>query len=63
MPDIIKETKKHFFDRFEKEKANAYAFLPRHVENVEKWAKNLLRRYPKADKKVVLTSVWLHDIG
>lgn len=38
-------------------------FLPRHVENVEKWAKNLLLKYPEADNEVVLVSVWLHDIG
>lgn len=37
--------------------------LVRHVEEVEKWAKYMLRRYAKADSEVVLLGVWLHDIG
>ena len=38
-------------------------YLPRHVAEAEKWAKKILQKYPKADKEIILLSVWLHDIG
>lgn len=38
-------------------------WFPRHVEQVEKWAKKILEYYPEADTEIVLLSVWLHDIG
>jgi len=40
-----------------------YAYLFRHVPQVEKWAKKILLEYPDANSEVVLASVWLHDIG
>ncbi len=61
--DIVEKTKQHFLDKFEAGKADAYPYLPRHVETVEKWANKLRKDYPEADKEVVLVSVWLHDIG
>ena len=37
-------------------------FFPVHLLGVEKFAKNLLKKLPKADKEVVLLGVWLHDL-
>ncbi|MFH1509680.1 MAG: HD domain-containing protein [Candidatus Nealsonbacteria bacterium] len=59
---IVNKTKSHFLSVFSKTKT-AYLFLPRHVAEVERWANKLLKSYTKADKEVVLLSVWLHDIG
>ncbi len=38
-------------------------FLEEHFLVVEKFAKQLCRLYPKANKDVVLLGVWFHDIG
>lgn len=61
--DVVGMAKKHFLEKFDAGKADAYPYLPRHVETVEKWAKKLLRSWPKANNEIVLVSVWLHDIG
>lgn len=61
--DIIKKTKIHFLDTFKKKKNPPYIYLSRHVFKTEKWAKIIIRKYPEADREVVLLSVWLHDIG
>ena len=37
--------------------------LQSHILEVEKWACLMLKRYPKAESKVVLLAIWLHDIG
>lgn len=63
MTNIVEEAKKYFLEKYEQGRGKAFSFLPRHVENVEKWAKKLLGNQPQADKEVVLVSVWLHDIG
>jgi len=60
---IIELSKKHFLEKFEKGKSQAFPFLPRHVENVEMWAKKLLVDYPETDREILFVSVWLHDIG
>ena len=61
--EIVEKAKIHFLETFEKKKSPIYSYLPRHVAEAEKWAKKILQKYPKADEKVVLLSVWLHDIG
>ncbi len=38
-------------------------FLMYHLPEVETWAYYMFRKYPNADKEIVLLSVWLHDIG
>jgi HD superfamily phosphodiesterase len=40
-----------------------YSYLPRHLAQVEGWAKRLLGEHPEANSDVVLVSVWMHDIG
>lgn len=37
-------------------------FYSTHLLAVEKFAKELLKKLPKADKEIVLLGVWLHDI-
>lgn len=37
-------------------------FYETHLLAVEKFAKELLKRLPKANKEIVLLGVWLHDI-
>lgn len=60
---MINKAKSYFLKAFKKEKKPIYPYLPRHVAEVEKWARKILHDYPKADKEVILLSVWLHDIG
>jgi len=59
----INKVKTHFLRTFEKGISSAYPYLPKHVLEVEKWANKLLKIYPKANKEILLLSVWLHDIG
>ncbi len=40
-----------------------YSYLPRHLAQVERWANRLLQEHPEAREEVVLTAVWMHDIG
>lgn len=40
-----------------------YGYLPRHVVEAEKWAKKILDKEQKANREIVLLSIWLHDIG
>lgn len=37
-------------------------FYSVHLLGVEKFAKELLKKLPKADKEIVLLGVWLHDL-
>lgn len=37
-------------------------FYSVHLLSVEKFAKELLKKLPKADKEIVLLGVWLHDL-
>lgn len=37
-------------------------FYSIHLLGVEKFAKELLKKLPKADKEIVLLGVWLHDL-
>ncbi len=55
--------KNHFLKTFKKTDDPVYLYLPRHVAMVEKWAQNILSDYPQVNKNVLLSSVWLHDIG
>ena len=63
MDNILERTKQHLLETFEKGKENAYPYLPRHVAEVEKWARKIMGSVPDADENIVLLSVWLHDIG
>ena len=37
-------------------------FYKTHLLAVEKFSKKLLRKFPKADKEIVMLGVWLHDL-
>ena len=59
---IIEKAKKRFqqmIDDFGKDPYCLYS----HVPETERWAKYMLKKYPKADKEIVLLAVWLHDVG
>lgn len=60
--EIIEETKAHFL-RATEEGNPVYPYLPRHVGEVERWARKILGNHPEADEEIVRLSVWLHDIG
>ena len=62
MNNIIEKAKENFFqiiDDFGSDPLN----LQLHVLEVEKWAKYMIKKYPKIDEEILLLSVWLHDIG
>ena len=61
--NIIDKTRIHFLDFFREKKDPPYAYLPKHVFEVEKWVKRIIQKYPEADREIILLSVWLHDIG
>jgi HD superfamily phosphohydrolase len=58
----IRKAKKLFKKTIDDFDSDPYRLLD-HVLEVEKWAKYMLKKYPEADKSVVMLSVWLHDIG
>lgn len=37
--------------------------LRMHLRDAERWAKYILKKYPEADKTIIMLTVWLHDIG
>lgn len=59
---IIKKAEKRFRLMLKTFGVDPYG-LASHVEEASKWARLMLKKYPKADKEVVMLSVWLHDIG
>ncbi|MCX6718320.1 MAG: HD domain-containing protein [Candidatus Staskawiczbacteria bacterium] len=60
--DTVKKTKEFFYKTVENFGGDTYGLVV-HLPAVEKWANYLLKKYPEADKEVVMLSVWLHDIG
>lgn len=65
MINLVEKAKFHFYETFENSDPNVrlYDELPRHVEILEKWGKHILKLYPKIDEEILMTSIWLHDIG
>ena len=59
---LIKEVRAHFIKTLE-EGEPIYRFFPEHVSKVQEWTLLILPHFPKADKEIVLLSVWFHDIG
>ena len=62
MKTIIEKAKEEFWKML-KDFGSDEFHLESHVLEVERWANHMLKKYPQADKEVVLLSVWLHDIG
>jgi len=67
--EIVSKAKVHLLEQesiaYKNLKAGSgkYSYLPRHLAQVERWAKRLLGEHPEALDEVVLASVWLHDVG
>lgn len=59
---LLKKVRRHFF-RSVKSSCYPVTYLYRHMEEIEKWARRLLKEFPKANRRIVLCAVWLHDIG
>ena len=62
MENIIQKAEKLFLKMVEDFKEDPY-FLKKHIKEMQKWAEIMLKKYPEADREIVLLSVWLHDIG
>jgi len=58
---IIDKAKKHFLETIGKHKDRWN--LKIHIPEAEKWLDYIFKKYPEADKEILLLSVWLHDIG
>lgn len=56
---IIQKSKEYFLSKVLDDKVS----VKDHVFEAEKWAEKILIKYPEANREVLLTSVWLHDIG
>ena len=59
---MSQEVKQYFLDQVAKG-GDEFRYLLYHVPEVEKWARKILKEYPKANEEIVLSSVWLHDAG
>ncbi|MEI6731671.1 MAG: HD domain-containing protein [archaeon] len=62
MQKIISQIKEILLEAIKKQGSDPYG-LQAHLKQVERWANVLLKTHPKANKQVVILSVWLHDIG
>lgn len=59
---LIAAAKKHFLDMAHRS-SYPIGYIFQHMNEVEKWATWILKRYPKANRNVTLAGIWLHDIG
>jgi len=59
----IEKAKTHCLKVLSKKKDRICAYLPGHIKSVQRWSERLMKDYPKADKEILLLSIWLHDIG
>lgn len=57
--NIIQKSKEYFLSKVLDDKVS----VKDHVFEAEKWAERILKKYPEANREVLLVSVWLHDIG
>jgi len=62
MNNIIEKARNELINTVKEFNSDPYKLLI-HVPEVEKWAKYMIKKYPKLDKEVLLLSAWLHDIG
>jgi hypothetical protein len=62
MKSVIEKAKAKFFQMVDDFGSDPFRLSP-HLFEAEKWANFMLEKYPRADKEVVLLSVWLHDLG
>jgi HD superfamily phosphodiesterase len=62
MKDKIEIIKKQIRDECERDAKLKGWWFESHLLGVEKFAKELLRKFPKANKEVVMLGVWLHDL-
>ncbi len=62
MNENIDYAKKKFYQMISDFGSDPYNLVS-HLNEMEKWAKYLLKINPSADKETVLIAVWLHDIG
>jgi hypothetical protein len=62
MAALIEKSRKHLTETISKAESDPYGIVE-HVKIVERWAKVILKSHREADEEIVLTSVWLHDLG
>lgn len=60
--DIVDRAKTHLLETVSKADPR-FSYLPRHLQEVEKWAGKLIAVKDGNDREIVLLAVWLHDIG
>ena len=59
----LAETSKEYFLSTVKGAGVEYAYLLRHLPQVEKWALSISKIKPEINTDVLMAGVWLHDIG
>lgn len=59
---IVELAKEHLLENV-KRGGEKFAYLPRHITQVERWARWLTDLHPEANLEVVMISVFMHDIG
>lgn len=59
---LVAAAKSHFLHKARRSPF-PIAYIFSHMEQIEKWARSILKKNPNADPTIVLLSVWLHDIG
>ena len=60
--NIIEKAKAQFLEMIHSFGSDPYRLIP-HLNEAEKWAEFMLKKYPQADREIVMLSLWLHDIG
>ena len=62
MTKNVLAAKNFFIKKINGSKSDPYGLIS-HVTEAEKWARFMLKKYTSADAEVVLSAVWLHDVG
>lgn len=57
--NIIQKSKEFFLSKALDDKVS----VKDHVFEASRWAERIIKKYPEANREVLLVSVWLHDIG
>lgn len=60
--DTIEKAKNKFIKMVKNNDSDPFTLLP-HIDEMEKWAKYVLKKNPTLDSEVIMFSVFLHDIG
>jgi hypothetical protein len=62
MKTPVENARESFHDMVRAHGSDPFGLLS-HIEEIERWARIMIKKHPEADEEVILLGVFLHDIG